>query len=164
MDGCSAAWLTLLGEQESLLKQLRSDIEEEQKALLADEVVSLRESSLQKDRTLSRFQEFQNKFASFRQQAAREYGLQSATLAALFDRYPDDERAVLQRKRADIARLSLTVQRQNQFNEECLKARLGHLAVMGSVLAMAGSRVSTYDAGGMKSGAIAGGKLVSRSF
>lgn len=156
-------WLDLLAEHESLLNELESNLHEERKALLANEIASLKESSLRKDRTLSRIQDFQKKFSAFRQQASREAGLTCTTLNALFNRYEGEERRVLQGKRQELARRSNSIQRLNKFNEDCLKTYLDHLRVLSTVFGMATRGSPTYTAGGTSASSKGGGRILSRS-
>lgn len=163
MNAAYTTWLTLLSEHESLLEELEANLDAEREALLANEIVSLKESSLRKDRTLSRVQDFQKKFSAFRLQACREAGLTSATLNSLFNRFEGDERKTLQKLRQSLARRSGAIQKINKFNEDCLRTHLDHLRVLSTVFGMAAQGSPTYTAGGMTPATQKGGRLVSRS-
>lgn len=161
MNEAYPTWLNLLSEQESLLNELEADLDAERKALLANEIVSLKESSLRKDRTLSRVQDFQKKFLAFRQQVCRAAGIKSSTLNALFNRYEGEERRTLQKKRQELARRSNAIHRINQFNEDCLKSHLDHLRVFSTIFGMAAGGSPTYTAAGAAPAAQKSGRLLS---
>ena len=163
MNDSYSTWLALLSEHESLLAELEANLNEEREALLANEVTLLRESSLRKDRTVSRIEDFQNSFSSFKERVANESGLANATLNLLFNRYEGDERRTLQHKRIELQRRSRTIQRFNKFNEDCLKTHIGHLNIFATIFGMAAHGSPTYTSGGAPLGSAGGGRLVSRS-
>lgn len=158
-------WLKLLSTQDGLLDELTNGLKEEKTALLSNQLESLRESTLKKDKATRKLEQLQGSLRQFSGVTAARFGLpqRSTPLRILFEKFDNAERVQLQKRRQDLLNKSKTISRLNQFNQSCLKIYRDEVSGMLNVLNLASRDDRTYRASGITKDQLPQGRLVSRS-
>lgn len=158
-------WHELLDQHSQLLSELEKGLQKERKALLASDIILLREASLFKDNATRKVVQIREQIDQYKQKTEKELGIkQTNSLYEIFLNFETTQQNTLLEKRRDLMRQSKTIDRINKFNNKCLDTYIDFVDGIRSIFSMCkADTCQTYSSNGLANNNDNIGRLIDRS-
>ena len=149
MQGHFDAWHILLNKHNSLLDELLFSLEVERKAILANDIDALKESTLKKDKASRKINLIKQEITELKEQTAQSLSIPTPdSLQELFSKFKSDHQKQLLTMRQELIRKSKNIKKINLFNNSCLNTYVSFMDSFQSIMSIAKAETRTYSSSG----------------